>query len=186
MKAQLDFLPLHEDIIDTIFEFQTKLGASDNPIKLYYPLDSLNRIFGSEMSVDDMAAALLLFSDYCVDTLGKTKISHNVERFCINIPSQGIKYARENVDDRGFLKNFLEVIKNRTSTIDDVVSVFKKFSNNIYFEKTYNNDEFDYLIYFADGIPSKMLYCIKNDLGGLSYHRFTKRDFDAFVFDPAE
>ena len=43
-------------------------------------------------------------------------------------------------------------------------------------------DEFDYLIYFADGKPDAYRYCIHDEMGQLIYHRFTQKEFETFGF----
>lgn len=35
------------------------------------------------------------------------------------------------------------------------------------------------LAYFPDGKPDGCRYCLQDDLGGITYHRFTKLDYDA-------
>ncbi|MBD5159206.1 MAG: DUF3877 family protein [Ruminococcus sp.] len=50
-----------------------------------------------------------------------------------------------------------------------------------------NNDEFNYLVYFVDGIPDEYLYCltVEEEIDGhlhITYHRFTREDYEELGF----
>lgn len=45
-----------------------------------------------------------------------------------------------------------------------------------------HNGEFDWLISFEDGQPDAYRYCIADEGCHLTYHRFTKEDYEAFGF----
>ena len=42
--------------------------------------------------------------------------------------------------------------------------------------------EFDYLLEFEDGKPDAFVYCITDEGCHLTYHRFTREDYEAFGF----
>jgi hypothetical protein len=42
--------------------------------------------------------------------------------------------------------------------------------------------EFDYLVYFEDGVPDDYRYCITDEGCHLIYHRFTPEDYEDFQF----
>ena len=46
-----------------------------------------------------------------------------------------------------------------------------------------HNGEFDWLVYFEDGRPDAYCYCIADEGCHLTYHRFTKADYEAFGFE---
>lgn len=48
-----------------------------------------------------------------------------------------------------------------------VIGQFRKYSDHVYVQKT-NHGEFDYLVYFEDGIPDEFRYCLTNE-GAILY-----------------
>ena len=39
-------------------------------------------------------------------------------------------------------------------------------------------DGYDYVVYFLDGKPDDYRYCLSMEEGHLTYHRFTKEDYE--------
>lgn len=173
----MDFLKLQKNIIDVITEEQIKLGYCKETIRLYYPIQSLNRFLGADYGVAEMAEALDNFSAYSLECLGGVEISHKNSRFCILIPPKGVELVYKNRGDVSFISDFIAVIGRHGATIDGIVNVFKKYSDAVHVEKV-NHGEFDYLIYFEDGVPDDYRYCITNEECHLIYHRYTKEDYE--------
>ena len=84
---------------------------------------------------------------------------------------------------RGFLEEFIACMSKPERTIEDITAVFRKYSDQVVVQTPNSNtDEFDYLIYFADGKPDAYRYCIHDEMGQLIYHRFTQKEFETFEF----
>ena len=49
---------LMDNLCDIVAEEQAKLGYMKEPIRLYYPLSSLNQFFGGDVSADEMQEKL--------------------------------------------------------------------------------------------------------------------------------
>ena len=49
---------LMDNLCDIVAEEQAKLGYMKEPIRLYYPLSSLNHFFGGDVSADEMQEKL--------------------------------------------------------------------------------------------------------------------------------
>ena len=49
---------LMDNLCDIVAEEQAKLGYMKEPIRLYYPLSSLNHFFGGDASADEMQEKL--------------------------------------------------------------------------------------------------------------------------------
>lgn len=179
MKENLNFEALKRNIVDIIQESQIKLGYTETPIGLYYPIESLNRLLDAELSVDGMEAALTAFEALAGDPLGAVTHSRDHTRFCIHIPAEGVRYVHEKVEDNGFLRELIDRISSGPCTIDDVREVFSHYSDRVKCEKI-PHEEFDYLVYFEDGVPDGFYYCIKLECAHASYHRFTPKDYAAF------
>ena len=116
-------------------------------------------------------------------TLGAVEVVRDDERFCIYVPAEGAEYVHEKVPDSGFLKAFLAVVSGLEVSLDDILAVFHRFSDEVVCEKIEGSDEFDYLVYFKNGEPDGYRYCIKLEEDGCAtYHRFIREDYEAFGF----
>ena len=67
------------------------------------------------------------------------------------------------------------------ATAEDLLAAFRRHSSHVHVEPV-DNDEFDLLVYFEDGVPDDFRYCIDTHDGFASYHRFSKEDYEAFGF----
>ena len=72
------------------------------------------------------------------------------------------------------------------ATVEQVIDLFREYSHKVCIRRMPANEEFDYLVYFEDGEPDAFFYCLKAEHGHVTYHRFTKADFEAFGFDLTE
>lgn len=181
MEQNLNFEALKKNLIDVTKEFLIKLGYAETAIGLYYPLDSLNRLIDAELSIEEMMQALQIFADFVKEPLGQISCSHEGDRFCFLIPAEGVAYVYHQTGDNDFLKAFVEQTRSCDCTIEKLLAVFSHYSDKVKCEKM-KSDEFDYLVYFADGKPDDFRYCIKFECGHAIYHRFTPKDYDAFQF----
>ena len=73
---------LMDNLCDIVAEEQAKLGYMKEPIRLYYPLSSLNHFFGGDVSADEMQEKLSKFKSFAYDKFGEVEITHKGERFC--------------------------------------------------------------------------------------------------------
>lgn len=171
---------LYRNIVDVIEEGQIKLGYRPETIRLYYPLASLCAFAGEAMDAGRMEAALARFAEAHRDTLGELDISRRGERFCIAVPPQGARYVHEHTDASGFLTEFIHAIGRHGTTMEEVLALFARYGH-AHVEELHNG-EFDYLVYFEDGTPDDFRYCITDEGCHLTYHRFTRADYEAFGF----
>ena len=181
LQDKLNFESLENNIIDVIKEEQIKLGYRKETIRLYYPMESINNLLGADLSVDELSKVLDEFCIYVKEHFGELVHSHNNTRFCFVIPPKGVTYVHEEIKDRKFLQEFIETISRHHISIEDILLVFQRYSDNVICEKM-SNGEFDYLIYFEQGIPDAYRYCIKFEDCHAIYHRFTYADYVNFDF----
>jgi hypothetical protein len=179
---KLDYSKLEQNICDVIKEDQIKLGYQKEVIRLYYPLGSLNHFLKSELRVEEMRKALEDFAGTVKEKLGTIEISNEGERFCFCFPPEASEYIHSHTPQTGFLYDFIDVVSRHGVTMDEVIAVFKKYSNNVHVEKT-NHGEFDYLIYFEDGRPDSFRYCLTEEGCHIIFHRFTIEDYADFQFE---
>lgn len=176
----MDHQALEKNIIDAVREGQLKLGDADTPVSLYYPADSLNRLLGTDLSFEALAPALEKFCAHCRKTLGNVGVSTAGDRYCITVPLQGVRYVQQLPEENGFLRELIELLRNPLAPveIDDVLRLFWKYSDQVCSIEA-DEDEFNYLVYFADGQPDDYRYLFEIRGGHASYHRLTKGDWEA-------
>ena len=172
---------LAQNIIDVLEEGQLKLGYRREAVRLYYPLASLNAFFASSYDRARMHDALTRFAEAHRDTFGDIAISRKGDRFCLTIPPEGVERVHANLDEHGFLAEFIRAIERHGTTLEELLAVFRRYSDDVIMQPLHNG-EFDYLIYFAGGKPDAYRYCIAEEPCHLTYHRFTKADYEAFGF----
>ncbi len=178
-----DYSRLHSSLVGVIQEAQAKIGYDRHAITFYYPAASLAHMLGTKEDADTVEQALRGFAAFAQPTLGAVEVVRDDERFCIYVPAEGAEYVHEKVPDSGFLKAFLAVVSGLEVSLDDILAVFHRFSDEVVCEKIEGSDEFDYLVYFKNGEPDGYRYCIKlEDDGCASYHRFIREDYEAFGF----
>lgn len=171
---------LYNNIVDVIEEGQIKLGYRRETIRLYYPLASLCAFAGEQMDARQMEEALARFAAAHRDTLGDVEISRKGERFCIAVPPEGAQYVHGRTDASGFLTAFIRAIERHGTTMEELLALFRQYGE-VHVEALHNG-EFDYLLYFEDGVPDDYRYCITDEGCHLTYHRFTRADYEAFGF----
>lgn len=182
----MNFDRLEKNITDIIAEQQIKLGYRKEKVELYYLANSLNHLLGMDGCIMDISKALVEFSGSVLPRLGKLHISNKEERFCITIPPEGSEYvhgliASGSIGGINFLEDFLAIISRHNLTIDDVIAVFSRYSSDVHIEKM-EDEDFEYLIYFENGLPDAYRYCINFEGQHLIYHRFTIEDYRSFGF----
>lgn len=177
----MNYERLEKNIVDNIKEAQIKLGFDGRPMSLNYTESSLKSLLGT----DDIKSALENFSAYVSNRLGVITFHEIKNGFCMTISEKGTSYVNS-LDGFDFITEFVNTVRNHGISVEDVLSVFRKYSDNVVAEEKHNG-EFDYLVYFADGVPDEYFYCIalEEEIDGhmhITYHRFTKEDYGEFDF----
>ena len=177
----MNFKKLENNLLDMIQEQQVKIGYMSGVTRFYYPLQSLNRLLGTELTEEEMQHAMEKFSDHACDRLGKVTASSKNGRFCITLPPQASDYVHENRKPSEFLVHFIGTVARHGCTLDEVMDVFHAYSKHVHVEKT-TGTGFDYLVYFEDGIPDDYRYCLSLEGEHMNYHKFTPEDYEDFGF----
>lgn len=177
-NSSADFSELEKNIVGVISEQQIKLGYRSEVVRLYYPLESLNRLLKTEDTFMMMLDHLEQFCEFVRQRLGSLEISSDGERFCLAVPPQGSDYIHDCAEKNGFLTELINTIRIHGCTLDNVVKVFRKYSSHVHAERV-DNGEFDYLLYFEDGEPDDYRYCLTMEGEHLIYHRYTKSDYES-------
>ena len=130
-----DYSRLHSSLVGVIQEAQAKIGYDRHAITFYYPAASLAHMLGTKEDADTVEQALAGFSAFAQPTLGAVEVVRDDERFCIYVPAEGAEYVHEKVPDSGFLKAFLAVVSGLEVSLDDILAVFHRFSDEVVCEK---------------------------------------------------
>ena len=173
----MEYAKLEANIIDCLKEEQAKLGYRSESVRLYYPLQSLNRFLKADLGTDEMQAELQRFSHYVSDRLGAVEISHSGDRFCFLLPPQAGDYVHRHTDASEFIYDFINTVSRHGVTMEEVLGLFRKYSDHVHIEKA-EPEEFDYLVWFEDGKPDSFRYCISDEGCHIIYHRFTEDDYN--------
>lgn len=177
--TQTDYDRLHDYLCDVVLEEQIKLGYEKETIRFYSPSASIANILHlTDKSSKAVIQALEPFCAHVSDTLGTIEISKcSDERICFLIPAKGAEYVHENWDKNPFLEELIACFLKHAITLEDVRRVFEKWSDTAECIHI-GSDEFDDVLYFADGKPDAYRYCVKFDAGHAFYHRFLKEDYE--------
>ncbi|WP_104805349.1 DUF3877 family protein [Blautia marasmi] len=169
-------MDLKKNIFDNIKECEIKIGYREEDMNLYYPKESLQELLLT--AEENLSQAIAAFCESAGQELGGLTIKETEEkgRYCVHVPSEGVRYVHENVNDSPFLKAFLEEIFNPGNTVDDIVNIFKRFSQDVAVEKIH---EHEWGISFRNPEIDPYVYYLEQDEFGLQYHRFTKKAYDA-------
>jgi len=177
----MNFSRLEQNICDVLKEEQIKLGYCKETIRLYYPLSSLNNFLKVNLSLEQMQKVMKDFSDYFEGKIAHVDVTNRGERFCLCLSPEVSEYVYSNTDKDGFLYDFVNTVSRHEVTLDEIVSQFRKYSEHVCLEKV-SNGEFDYLIYFEDGVPDSFRYCLSDEGHHFTYHRYTIEDYTEFGF----
>lgn len=172
----MDFSALEKNICDVIKEEQVKLGYRSEVIRLYYPLSSLNLYLRTKAGCEEMEQYLASFCEVVLPRLGRVTVSRKGERFCICLPKEAADFVHANTPHSGFLYDFIEEIRGHHASPESVIAVFRKYSDCVKIEYP-KHGEFDVLLYFEDGQPDDLRYCLTDEGGHLIYHRYSAEDF---------
>lgn len=171
---------LEKHIIDTIKEWQMKIGYRKEKMKLYYPEASLADLLETEKNAK-LDEALYIFCREAEPRLGKIKFSKNKERYCLEISKEGCVHIAEDIPDPEFLKKFLAVITGKGNTMEQIRACFFTYAKDKriqYAELDKMNAGLGCVFYFQGWEADDYVYCVEENEFGLTYHRFTKDDFE--------
>ena len=171
---------LKKNIISVIKESQIKLGYESISFGVNYVTPSLLHMLKGAKE-EDLPRILADFCDEYQDIFDKIEIGKTDMGYRLTVPAKGVDYVHSTYDDSDFLVKFINEVRNPLATVENVINVFKSFSDKVHVEKI-DNGEFDYLIYFEEGVPDEFWYCIDTEDLGMTYHRFMKDDYLDFEF----
>ena len=172
-------MTFEKNIIDTMKEWQIKIGSFDSNIRLYYPKESICRYLKLDKDIENELLCRYTEHYFTVHAphLGNVRVSAEHDRFCVLVDKDGCDYVENRIEEPKFLTEFLRVLKSQDMQriIDFFEEYAKEHETNISVWKEEN--ELETAISFIDENVEPYIYCIDQNEFGITYHRFTKEDF---------
>ena len=173
-------MTLEKHVIDTVKEWQTKIGTDDAGVRLYYPKVSMCGYLKLPVEEDSekICQEAEAYFEKSVPELGHVTVTEKADRFCVFVSPEGCDYINREIPVSEFLEGFLKVLK--TQDMQQVRAYFQAFAKAHGTTVCEEDDEEDLgtVLSFADKDVEPYLYCVTDDQFGITYHRFTKDDFD--------
>lgn len=172
-------LTLEKHVLDTMKEWQLKIGSLDQDIRLYYPKKSLCEFLEVEdiIEIDKLVKAVTEYLQSKAAFLGDITTTAAGDRLCIEIRKDGCQYVEQFVEEPEFLKLFLEVLKRQK--MEEMIYLFEEYAKKE--GTTYivdkEQDGLGTVLYFADSRVDPYVYCLEEDDFGITYHRFARNDY---------
>ena len=165
----MDPSDLEDRIVSTVQEMQVKLGQSSGSLSLYLPLDCLD---------GDVEDEIARFREHVRPKLGDVACTLDDGRVRITVSEEGCRYVA-GLPVSPVLLTMVDAVMSRES-LDGIKARLEKVSKGLVWKEV-DGDGFDHIAYFTDG-TDPYVYCIDSDCGPISYHRFSRRDYEAFGF----
>lgn len=172
-------MTLEKHVIDTMKEWQIKIGSFDSNIRLYYPKISLCRCLNLSIDIDNekLSGYIERYFAEQIKYLGNVTVSANQDRFCIMVGKEGCDYVEKKIPEPEFLVKFLEILKSQK--LQDILDYFREYAIQqetcVCVEK--EEGGLETVLYFTDEHVEPYVYCIDENEFGITYHRFTKKDY---------
>ena len=172
-------MTLERHVIDTMKEWQLKMGSFDSNIRLYYPKESICCYLNKDMDIDNelLCREIELYFAQHTEYLGRVKVSVEHDRFCVLVEKDGCSYVEKNISMPEFLSGLLDVLKEQN--MDSMSAYFEEYaaSYNTMLCKETDEDDGGSIFYFADENVEPYVYCIDQNEFGITYHRFTREEY---------
>ncbi|MGN0293843.1 MAG: DUF3877 family protein [Lachnospiraceae bacterium] len=180
-------MKLEKHIVDTLKEWQLKLGSIDQHINLYYPVDSICDYMELEKMPEtkqEKKALLHTVKKYLSEQaayLGDVTLNDTDSRIGIEIPAEGCRYVADNVKTPEFLEGFLKVLEQQD--LEKIKTFFREYAahcGGTVVEET-DTEDMGTVLYFKQEEIDPYVYCIDQDVFGITYHRFARTDYEKLL-----
>lgn len=177
-------MTLEKHVIDTMKEWQVKMGSLDSNIRLYYPKASLCRYLSLSMEIDnkELSEYMEQYFDSHAKYLGRVTVHAEHDRFCVMVGKEGCDYIEKKVPEPEFLTKLLKVLKNQK--MQNIIQFFEEYARMHGTDICIRNEEggLETVLYFEDEKVEPYVYCIDANEFGITYHRFTKDEYMDLYF----
>ena len=101
---------LMDNLCDIVAEEQAKLGYMKEPIRLYYPLSSLNHFLEETFPLMRCRKNFSKFKSFAYDKFGEVEITHKGGRFCFFLSERATEYVHENGGQNQFIFDLVALL----------------------------------------------------------------------------
>lgn len=108
-------MTLEKHVIDTVKEWQTKIGTDDAGVRLYYPKVSMCGYLKLPVEEDSekICQEAEAYFEKSVPELGHVTVTGKADRFCVFVSPEGCDYIQREIPVSEFLEGFLKVLKTQ-------------------------------------------------------------------------
>ncbi|MCD7826226.1 MAG: DUF3877 family protein [Clostridiaceae bacterium] len=173
---------LERHILDTVKEWQIKIGYQRESMRLYYPNSSIAELLElpKNTSQKELSAALQQFRDTVSPRLGEIAVSFDGGRCCLEISEKGCEYIHQHVEASAFFLQFIDTIMKKPCTLERIQECFAGFDKNYHYEQMVCHG-LGHVFYFDDQRIDPYVYCVEMDESFATYHRFTRQEYNALA-----
>jgi hypothetical protein len=165
----MDVQELEDAVISTVQETQVKLGPVNGAVSLYLPLDSIC----SHRTSNCPDGILRDFVKNVRSRLGDVEYSIKEDRVRITVPKEGCIYVSK-LPVSPVLTAMVDSIMEGKDSKELKASLMEISSGCVWIDVS--EKEFDHVVYFKNDIDP-YIYCVKEEMGHLIYHRFSRNDY---------
>lgn len=165
----MDVQELEDAVISTVQETQVKLGPVNGAVSLYLPLDSIC----SHSTSNCPDGTLRDFVKNVRSRLGDVEYSIKDDRVRITVPKEGCIYVSK-LPVSPVLRVMVDSILEGKDSKELKADLMQLSPGCVWIDVL--EKEFDHVVYFKDDIDP-YIYCIKEEMGHLTYHRFSRNDY---------
>jgi hypothetical protein len=158
---------LKDKVVEMIQESQLKLGFADGSVSVFLPSDSISGDDGSLKSILDEFVSL------SEEDLGDVTYYVENGRVAITVPASGSEFVKS-MPVNPISRFIIEALGNH-ATVTELKEGLAKISPSFEWKEV-EGDGFRYVLSFPDGTDDR-IYCINEEMGHLTYHRFSKEDY---------
>lgn len=162
----------------TLHESMVKVGyIKGQAVSIYYLRELLFHLLELNLDQEEEAHQRLInYGEFMKKDWGLIIFSEENGRYKITVSAEGMEYIHEKFKDNHFLDELIDTLRKKDITIDTILNVFYRYSNEVSCIKS-NHEDFEYSIQFKDKTIDPFIYCFTFDEMGQYYHRFTEFDF---------
>lgn len=174
---------LAQHMVDTVKEWQLKIGVRKEKMDLFYPLESLKELLKLEKTAttEQLEQALSVFQEENRALFGTLHFWKEKDRYGIEIPKEGVIHIAETIPNPEFLEKFLQVIQNPASKMENITNCFCEYAKekgDVLHQENMVHDGLGSVFYFEKESTERYVYCVEDDDFGLTYHRFTRKEYE--------
>jgi hypothetical protein len=178
IEIENNYKTLLDNVKSTVYEGLLKLGLTKGEsFGIYYERDLLNHLLGTDYeNNEDMKRELDHFQAFAKERHIPLLISHDGSRFRFLAAPGSVSYINDCCSSSNFLKELISLAGSHHFNLEQVLAVFKN-SGQDYTVKEVHNEEFEYVISFADKDFDPYLYCFHFWQGHGHYHRLLEYSY---------